>query len=100
MKTENKYQPCPLDTSDIHLPEELLPLMEAVAKNVHETWASNRMAEGWRYGEQRDDVRKYHPCLVPYEELSEEERHYDRATALATLKQIIKLGFKIENITK
>lgn len=37
-----------------------------------------------------------HPCLIPYEELPEVEKAYDRDTALGTLKLILKLGFKIE----
>ncbi len=90
------YIPQPIDTSDVQLPEELTPLIEAMAKNVHETWAENRISQGWSYGEQRDDSRRLHPCLVPYEELPEEEKDYDRDTALSTLKLICKLGFRIE----
>ena len=35
------------------------------------------------------------PCLIPYEELPELEKDYDRDTALGTLTLISKLGFKI-----
>lgn len=87
--------PQPLDTSDVILPEELQPLVEQMAKNVHEVWAENRMKQGWTYGEERDDVLKTHPCLVPYETLPEEEKAYDRNTALGTLKLIVKMGFSI-----
>lgn len=89
------YIPVPVDTSDIKLPEELLPLIEKMAKNVHEVWARNRIGEGWTYGQKRDDVDKKHPCLVCYEELPESEKEYDRATSQETLKLIIKLGFEI-----
>ncbi|MBR5780829.1 MAG: Ryanodine receptor Ryr, partial [Bacteroidales bacterium] len=41
------------------------------------------------------DTLKTHPCLIPYEELPEVEKAYDRDTALGTLKLIKKLGFKI-----
>lgn len=95
MKTKT-YTPRPLDTSDIQLPEELNPLLEEVAKNVHEIWAQERMNQGWTYGEKRDDALKHHPCLVPYEDLSEEEKMYDRNTSIETLKLILKLGFKID----
>lgn len=90
-----KYIPHPIDTSDIQLPEELNPLLEEMAKNVHEIWAQERMNQGWIYGEKRDDALKHHPCLVPYEDLSEEEKVYDRNTSVETLKLILKLGFKI-----
>lgn len=92
---EKKYIPNPAETSDVELPEELLPLIEEMAKNVHEVWAKNRMAEGWTYGPERDDTHKKHPCLVPYEELPENEKEYDRATSQETLKLILKLGFDI-----
>lgn len=94
MKTNN-YNPQPIDTFDIQLPEELNPLLEAMAKNVHEIWAQERISQGWTYGEKRDDILKHHPCLVPYEDLPEEEKVYDRKTSVETLKMIIKLGYKI-----
>ena len=90
------YQPNPVNTEGIVLPEELLKLTEQIAENVHENWASGRMAEGWVYGEKKDDVKKTTPCLVPYEMLSEQEKDYDRRTALETLKLIVALGYKIE----
>lgn len=93
---KDNYIPNPIDTSDVELPESLLPLVEQMAKNVHEVWSETRIAQGWRYGEKRDDALKTHPCLVPYEELPEEEKVYDRNTSLGTLKLIMKLGFKIE----
>lgn len=92
---EKNYVPQPMDTSDIKLPEELNVLIEKMAKNVHEVWAQSRMEQGWTYGEERNDALRQHPCLVPYEELPEVEKAYDRDTALGTLKLISKLGFKI-----
>lgn len=89
------YTPAPLDTRDIDLPKALDELIERMARNVHDVWAQGRIAEGWTYGEQRDDKQKTHPCLVPYEELPDAEREYDRQTAVQTLKMILKLGFKI-----
>ena len=89
------YLPQPVDTSDIQLPEELSELVEQMAKNVHEVWAQSRMEQGWTWGEERSDALKQHPCLVPYEELPEVEKAYDRDTALGTLKLICKLGLKI-----
>lgn len=94
MDTE-KYIPNPIDTSDIVLSPDLQLLAEVMAKNVHEVWAFNRMKEGWQFGYNRDDEHKLNPCLVPYEDLSEEEKAYDRNTAMETLKLIIRLGFKI-----
>lgn len=89
------YVPQPIDTSDVRLPEELNELVEKIAKNVHEVWAQSRLQQGWTYGEERSDALKQHPCLVPYEELPEVEKDYDRDTAFGTLRLISKLGFKI-----
>ncbi len=94
MEKEN-YIPQPIDTEGISLPKELSDLIEKMAKNVHELWAQERMQQGWTYGAQRDDAKKQHPCLVPYEELPESEKAYDRNTAVGTLKLILSLGFKI-----
>lgn len=92
---KKEYIPNPLDTSDVKLPDELETLVEQMAKNVHEVWAETRIKQGWTYGKQRDDKLKTHPCLVPYEELPEDEKEYDRNTALGTLRLITKLGFRI-----
>ena len=92
---QNTYIPKPVDTSDVQLPEELEMLVEQMSKNVHDVWAETRIAQGWSYGEQRDDAQKLHPCLVPYEELPDSEKEYDRNTSIGTLKLIFKLGFNI-----
>lgn len=91
----NNYVPQPIDTSDVQLPVELNELVEKLAENVHEVWAKSRMDQGWTYGPERNDVLKHHPCLVPYDELPEVEKAYDRDTALGTLRFITKSGFKI-----
>ena len=91
----NQYIPAPVDTTNVQLPEELMALAEAISKNVHEVWAQNRMNEGWTYGPERDDQKRQTPCLVPYEELSDEEKAYDLNTAFGTLKFIVSQGFEI-----
>ena len=90
-----QYVPHPMDTSDIELGQEIVELGELLARNTREVWAQARVEQGWVFGEKRDDVRRETPCLVEYEELSEEEKDYDRHTAMETLKVIVKLGYKI-----
>lgn len=90
------YTPKPVDTSDVVLPEQLLELTERIAENVHEVWASGRIRDGWTYGPVRDDDKKQTPCLVPYAQLSDTEKEYDRNTALETLRLITKLGYRVE----
>lgn len=89
------YNPKPIDTSDINLPEELLALTERIAENIHDVWAVGRLQQGWTYGPIRNDETKETPCLVPYIELPESEKEYDRNTAMETVKLIIKLGYSI-----
>ena len=90
------YKPEPIDTSTIVLSRELLDLTEKIAENVHDVWAEGRIKEGWTFGNVKDSVSKTTPMLVPYSELPESEKDYDRKTALETLKVIIKLGYTIE----
>jgi hypothetical protein len=90
------YDPKPVDTTDVDLTSEVLELTELLAKNTHDIWARQRLSDGWRYGPRRDDERKEHPCLIPYEELTETEKQYDRNTALETLKLIVALGYRLE----
>lgn len=90
------YKPNPINTDDVILSDELLALTERLAENTHEIWAAGRIREGWKYGPQRDDSGKETPCLVPYSELPESEKEYDRNTAIAVLKHIMKLGYTVE----
>ena len=90
------YIPKPVDTAGIELPEEILKLTEVIAENVHENWAAARIREGWVYGPVRNDETKQTPCLVPYEQLPEIEKEYDRNTAFQTLKLLVALGYTIE----
>lgn len=90
------YIPKPIDTADITLSDDLLALTEQIAENVHNVWAAGRIAEGWSYGEEKSVAAKTTPCLVPYDELPENEKDYDRNTAMETLRLIIKMGYTIK----
>ena len=92
------YTPNPIDTSDISLPSEILALVEKIAENTHNVWAKGRIAEGWTYGAMRDDIKKTTPCLVPYSELSENEKEYDRNTAMSVIKLMLKLGYTVSKV--
>ncbi|MDO4163914.1 MAG: RyR domain-containing protein [Bacteroides sp.] len=90
------YIPQPVSTDGVMLDDSVMKLSEKLAEEVHEVWAKARMDEGWTYGPVRNSYLKEHPCLVPYQELPEEEKEYDRRTALHTLKLIRKWGFTIQ----
>lgn len=89
------YSPKPVNTDHIVLPDGLLQLTEQIAENVHDVWAVSRISEGWTFGPERNDELKETPCLVPYSELPEIEKEYDRNTALQTIKLILSLGYRI-----
>ena len=91
-----EYRPKPIPTEGVTLSSDILELTELLARNAHEIWAQQRLAEGWTYGVRRDDAAMQHPCLVPDEDLPESEKEYDRNAALETLKAILTLGYRIE----
>src|SRR6266702_1098591 len=89
------YTPKPKDTSAVKLADGLKELLEQLAENTHDVWARQRIAEGWRYGSSRNDLQKEHPNLVPYKQLPESEKDYDRNIALETIKLVQVLGYTI-----
>jgi ryanodine receptor 2 len=90
------YIPKPIDTSKAIISIEIMEIAEHLAEHIHDVWASGRISDGWVWGPKRDDVQKHHPCLVPYSELPECEKAYDRNTALGTLKALLVMGYRIE----
>ncbi len=89
------YNPRPIDLDDVELSCDLLDLREAIAENAHEVWADQRQEEGWTYGPTRDDQKKLHPDMLPYAQLPESEKEYDRRMAFDTIKLMKKLGYDI-----
>ncbi len=89
------YNPRPIDLDDVELSVDLLDLREAIAENAHEVWADQRQEEGWTYGPTRDDQKKQHPDMLPYAQLPESEKEYDRRMAFDTIKLMKKLGYDI-----
>jgi len=90
------YKPEPISTADVSLGDDLLTLAEVLAKNAHDRWARQRFADGWQYGPRRDDERKEHPCLVPYESLPDSEKAYDRMMALETVRALVAFGYVLQ----
>lgn len=90
------YFPKLIDLRDVDLPDEIDDLREAIAENAHDRWALERQSEGWTYGPKRDDAKLETPDMVPYAQLPESEKQYDRIMAEDTLKLLMTLGYKIE----
>lgn len=90
------YHPKLLDLMHVELPEGFEKLREAIAENAHDRWALERQSEGWTYGAKRDDSKLETPDMVPYAQLPESEKQYDRIMAEDTIKLLLALGCKIE----
>lgn len=90
------YRPKFIDLEHVALPEGFDELREAIAENAHDRWALERQSEGWTYGPKRDDSKLETPDMVPYAQLPESEKQYDRLMAEDTLKLLTALGYKIE----
>jgi len=43
----------------------------------HDAWMADKEKDGWVYGPVKDLAAKTHPCMVPYEELSEGDKAKD-----------------------
>lgn len=92
-----EYEPNPIDTSGITLDPSYEDIIECLARNTHELWAKQRLADGWKYGPERNDIRKEHPGLVPYDQLSEEEKEYDRITVRGVVTTLLALGYVLDH---
>lgn len=95
-----EYDPCPVFLDDVELDEDLLDLTEAIAENAHDVWGLARKNEGWRYGKENCLKDKTNPDMVPYCDLPESEKQYDRDMAIMTLKLAKKLGFRVSRYSK
>jgi|SRR5215469_1214415 len=89
------YNPTPIQTEHIVLRDEILELVELLAENAHDIWALERLRDGWTFGPKRDDLKRQHPCLIPYLQLPERERDYDRTMVIESIRAILALGFTI-----
>lgn len=90
-----EYQPKPINVDMKSLPAELEGLVEALAENVHDQWTLERMRQGWTWGEHRDDDKKKHPGIVPYDMLTDDEKEVDRVTVRTVLSSLLTQGVTI-----
>lgn len=93
---DGQYIPHPINVDDVVLPKDIAALTEYIAENTHEEWAKQRLKEGWKFAPKTNKKRKESFDLIPYCELLDSEKEYDRKMAMNTLKVLYKLGYKIE----
>ena len=73
---------------------------EFLAEKEHEQWVNERLKKGWVYGRNRDDQKKIHDCIVPWEVLPEEQRQKDRNAVQALPAILAKVYLKIVRLDK
>jgi hypothetical protein len=94
-RRDAQYQPAPISLEGVEIGTELTQLIEALARNAHDVWACQRFADGWSWGEERNDSVKTHPCLVDYDDLPDSEKVYDLNAVTSTIRAVMALGFRI-----
>jgi hypothetical protein len=61
----------------------------------HDRWCARHLLDGWRRGAARDDVARTHPCLIPWEQLTEHYRDNDRASVRQLPELLALIGQRI-----
>ncbi|XP_030626784.1 ryanodine receptor 3 [Chanos chanos] len=93
---QGNFDPQPINTANISLPEKLDYIASTYAEHSHEKWCFDKLAQGWSMGEKVDEKAKTHPLLKPYKELSEKERETYRYPVKESLKSMLAMGWNIE----
>jgi len=91
------YEPKSLDLTNVQISADLVNLVEQLAEITHDNWVRQRLADGWRQGQRRNDLQKEHPGIVPYDDLPESEKEYDRKISLGVVQAMIALGYRVES---
>jgi class 3 adenylate cyclase/tetratricopeptide (TPR) repeat protein len=81
-----------LRPSEIELTDSQI---EELAIREHDRWMNDRMRHGWVYSPRRDNARKHHPLLIPWDQLSETEKEKDRDTIRNLPRLIERAGFRV-----
>jgi serine/threonine protein kinase len=89
------YHPTPLDMSTVCIPLSIEIVLEIIAEQDHFTWCVEKTWADWIYAPIRNNDLKQHPALQPYHLLSDETKTKNRHTAIATIKAVLSLGYKI-----
>lgn len=71
-----------------------------LAEKEHEQWVEERVKKGWVYGKDRNDQRRIHGCIVPWEQLSETQRQKDQNAIRALPAILAKVYLKIIRLDK
>jgi class 3 adenylate cyclase len=90
------YQPAPIETAGISLPDDVGALVERLARNFHELRVAAHLSSGTP--EKKDNAAHEPSWLVPFDELPDAEKDQYLQTASETLKATFALGYRVENL--
>nr|XP_055028682.1 ryanodine receptor 3 isoform X6 [Misgurnus anguillicaudatus] len=93
---QGNFDPKPINTANICLPEKLEYIANRYAEHSHEKWAAEKVSLGWKYGENIDEKSKTHPTLRSYKCLTEKEKETYRWTVRESLKTMLAMGWTID----
>ncbi|XP_020570403.2 ryanodine receptor 3 isoform X4 [Oryzias latipes] len=93
---QGHFDPKPVSTANISLPEKLEYAANKYAEHCHDKWSSEKMSAGWKHGDSLDEQAKAHPLLKPFKALSEKERETYRWPVREALKSMLAMGWNIE----
>ncbi|XP_037606363.1 ryanodine receptor 3 isoform X5 [Sebastes umbrosus] len=94
---QGDFDPKPINTANISLPEKLEYIANKYAEHSHDKWSSEKVSAGWKLGDSLDEQAKTHPLLKPYKALSEKERETYRWPVKESLKSMLTMGWNIES---
>uniref|UniRef100_A0A7N8YKL7 Ryanodine receptor 3 n=1 Tax=Mastacembelus armatus TaxID=205130 RepID=A0A7N8YKL7_9TELE len=96
MDAQGNFDPKPINTANISLPEKLEYIANRYAEHSHDKWSSEKVSAGWKHGDSLDETAKTHSLLKPYKSLSEKERETYRWPVRESLKSMLAMGWNIE----
>lgn len=50
---------------------------DATPEDSHKNWYDFKKKDGWKFGPVKDPIKKEHPCMMPYEELPDDQKVKD-----------------------
>ncbi|XP_021246745.1 ryanodine receptor 2 isoform X1 [Numida meleagris] len=96
MDSDGNFNPQPVDTSNITIPEKLEYFINKYAEHTHDKWSMEKFANGWTYGETYSESAKVQPLMKQYKLLSEKEKEIYRWPIKESLKTMLAWGWRIE----
>ncbi|NWU44989.1 RYR2 protein, partial [Hylia prasina] len=96
MDSDGNFNPQPVDTSNITIPEKLEYFINKYAEHAHDKWSMEKFANGWTYGETFSESAKIQPLMKQYKLLSEKEKEIYRWPIKESLKTMLAWGWRIE----